>query len=95
MRKTRLRNDKGQFKKASKVSEYGFVNLSNYTSPVIKEVNESLVESYFENALRYIEQFPTPEYEIFFVRSTVNARPDLIETTTFNEFKVKHQDLEV
>jgi len=62
---------------------------------VIKEINESLVESYFENALRYIEQFPTPEYEIFFVRSTVNARPDLIETTTFNEFKVKHQDLEV
>jgi hypothetical protein len=62
---------------------------------VIKEANESLVESYFENALRYIEQFPTPEYEIFFVRSLVNARTDLIETTTFNEFKVKHQDLEV
>ena len=39
MRKTRLRNDKGQFKKASKLSEYGFVNLSNYTSPVIKEVS--------------------------------------------------------
>ena len=42
MRKTRLRNDKGQFKKAfkaSKVSEFGFVNLSTYTSPEIKEVN--------------------------------------------------------
>ena len=39
MRKTRLRNDKGQFKKASKLSEYGFVNLSTYTSPVIKEVS--------------------------------------------------------
>jgi len=42
MKKTRLRNDKGQFKKelrASKVSEFGFVNLSTYTSPVIKEVN--------------------------------------------------------
>ena len=42
MKKTRLRNDKGQFKKesrASKVSEFGFVNLSTYTSPEIKEVN--------------------------------------------------------
>ena len=39
MIKTRLRNDKGQYKKASKVSEFGFVNLSTYTSPEIKEVN--------------------------------------------------------
>ena len=39
MRKTRLRNEKGQYKKASKVSEFGFVNLSTYTSPQIKEVN--------------------------------------------------------
>jgi|TARA_R100000149_G_scaffold11614_1_gene4184 hypothetical protein len=62
---------------------------------VIKEASESLVESYFENALRYIEQYPTPEYEIFFVRSVVNARNELVETTTFNEFKVKHQDLKV
>ena len=35
----RQRNSKGQFTKASKVSEFGFVNLSTYTSPVIKEVN--------------------------------------------------------
>ena len=39
MKKIRLRNAKGQFKKASKVSEFGFVNLSTYTSPEIKEVN--------------------------------------------------------
>jgi hypothetical protein len=39
MKETRLRNEKGQFKKASKVSEFGFVNLSTYTSPEIKEVN--------------------------------------------------------
>ena len=39
MKNTRLRNTKGQFKKASKVSEFGFVNLSTYTSPEIKEVN--------------------------------------------------------
>jgi glycerophosphoryl diester phosphodiesterase len=34
----RKRNEKGQFVK-SKVSEFGFVNLSTYTSPEIKEVN--------------------------------------------------------
>ena len=39
MIKTRLRNTKGQFKKASKVSEFGIVSLSTYTSPEIKEVN--------------------------------------------------------
>ena len=35
----RQRNSKGQFVKASKVSEFGFVNLSTYTSPEISEVN--------------------------------------------------------
>tara|TARA_R100001369_G_scaffold38972_1_gene64926 strand:+ start:373 stop:2412 length:2040 start_codon:yes stop_codon:yes gene_type:complete len=39
MENKRLRNNKGQFKRASKVSEFGFVNLSTYTSPQIKEVN--------------------------------------------------------
>ena len=34
----RKRNEKGQFSK-TKVSEFGFVNLSTYTSPEIKEVN--------------------------------------------------------
>ena len=38
MKKTQLRNDKGQFKKTAKESAYGFVNLSTYTSPEIKEV---------------------------------------------------------
>ena len=37
--KTRLRNNKGQFIKKSKTSEFGFVNLSTYTSPIIKEVS--------------------------------------------------------
>ena len=38
MENKRLRNNKGQFKKASKSSEFGFVNLSTYTSPEIVEV---------------------------------------------------------
>ena len=37
--KKQIRNSNGQFKKDSKVSEFGFVNLSTYTSPEVKEVN--------------------------------------------------------
>jgi len=37
--KKQMRNSNGQFKKDSKVSEFGFVNLSTYTSPEVKEVN--------------------------------------------------------
>ena len=40
MKKTRLRDDKGQFKKASNISQFGFVNLSTYTSPEIIEVKQ-------------------------------------------------------
>ena len=36
--KKQERNNKGQFKKVSKTSEFGFVNLSTYTSPEITEV---------------------------------------------------------
>jgi len=36
--KKQVRSSNGQFKKDSKVSEFGFVNLSTYTSPEIKEV---------------------------------------------------------
>ena len=39
MKKTQLRNSKGQFSKKTKQSQYGFVNLSTYTSPEIKEVS--------------------------------------------------------
>lgn len=62
---------------------------------VIKEAKESLVTDYFENALAYVQKIPTPEYAVFFVRSLVNARPELLETASFINFKVEHQDLEV
>lgn len=45
MKNKRTRNKLGQFTTESKVSEYGFVNLSTYTSPEIKEVkNKGWVE---------------------------------------------------
>jgi len=65
MKNTRLRNDKGQFKAASKVSEFGFVNLSTYTSPEIKEVNgEDYIEygsdnNYFQYLIDRYNGSPT------------------------------------
>ena len=65
MKKTQLRNDKGQFKKLSKVSEFGFVNLSTYTSPEIKEVNgEDYIEygadnNYFQYLIDRYNGSPT------------------------------------
>mgnify|MGYP006078785037 CR=1 FL=1 len=46
----RQRNSKGQFTKESKVSEFGMVNLSTYTSPEVKEVNgEDWIEYGMDN----------------------------------------------
>ncbi len=65
MKNTQLRNDKGQFKKASKVSEFGFVNLSTYTSPEIKEVKgEDYIEygadnNYFQYLIDRYNGSPT------------------------------------
>ena len=62
---------------------------------VIKEADSKKLGGFFENSLAYIKKFPTPEYAIFFVRAIINVRSELIETSTYSEFKVEHQDLEV
>tara|TARA_R110000824_G_scaffold101566_3_gene241225 strand:- start:3380 stop:4429 length:1050 start_codon:yes stop_codon:yes gene_type:complete len=62
---------------------------------VIKEATDLKVTEYFENSLAYVDKFSTPEYGIFFVRSIVNARSELKETSAFSNFKVNNQDLEV
>ena len=62
---------------------------------VIKEASDSNLHDYFANALDYIEKFPTPEFGIFFVRSLVGARSDIVDSSRYGEFKIKNQDLEV
>jgi hypothetical protein len=62
---------------------------------VIKEASDSNLHDYFSNALDYIEKFPTPEFGIFFVRSLVGARSDIVDSSRYGEFKIKNQDLEV
>lgn len=62
---------------------------------VLKEASNKAIGGYFENAVAHVKKFPTPEFAIFFVRSVTNAKPELIDTSTYSKFKVDHQELEV
>jgi len=62
---------------------------------VLKEASNSDITDWFENSVAYIKKFPTPEFGIFFVRSLIGARPDIVDTSTYAQFKVENQDLEV
>ena len=61
---------------------------------VIKDAENKHLNYYFENALNYIKEFPTPEYGIFFVRTVTAVCPNLIETQTYSKFKIEHQEIE-
>ena len=52
-------------------------------------------ETWFGNALKYVESMATPEFSIFFVRSAVKKNPELAETEVFIKFKVDNQNLEI
>ena len=62
---------------------------------VLKEAKNKDITDWFKNGLTYVERFPTPEFAIFFIRSLVGARPDLVETETYAKFKVENQELEI
>ena len=59
----------------------------------IKESKDSELAIHFENALKYVEQFQTDEFAIFFVRTMVGMKPQLKETKVYSDFVVRHQDL--
>ena len=62
---------------------------------VIKESSDKVVGDYLKNSLAYIQQFPSPEYAIFFMMAVTSANPSLKDTATFSQFKVDNQELEV
>ena len=59
----------------------------------IKESKDSELAIHFENALKFVEQFQTDEFAIFFVRTMVGMKPELKETKVYSDFVVRHQDL--
>jgi len=61
----------------------------------IKQCKENVLDDWFSNAVDWTEKLPTPEFGIFFVKSMVGSRPDVVESARYGEFKIKHQDLEV
>ena len=62
-------------------------------SAMLKECDAKKLAVHFENALKYIETFPTQEYAMFFMRSIAGARPEVKDTAVFSNFMVDHQDL--
>tara|TARA_R100000084_G_C4626261_1_gene135931 strand:- start:558 stop:962 length:405 start_codon:yes stop_codon:yes gene_type:complete len=63
-------------------------------SETVSNANESIKFDYFDNALNYVSQYSSPEYKIFFVRMTTKRNPELMETSTYAQFKVENQDVE-
>ena len=59
----------------------------------VKQSNDKDVAIHFENALKYVEQFQTDEFGIFFVRSMVGLVPALKQTKAYSDFVVRNQDL--
>lgn len=59
----------------------------------MKESKDTELAIHFENALKYVEQFQTDEFAIFFVRTMVGMKPQLKETKVYSDFVVRHQDL--
>ena len=59
----------------------------------IKESKDSELAIHFENALKFVEQFQTDEFAIFFVRTMVGMKPELKQTKVYSDFVVRHQDL--
>ncbi len=61
---------------------------------VITGASDDLVCNYFENALAYVKEFPTPEFAIFFVRQCASRRREIVETSAYAKFKIDNRDLE-
>ena len=61
----------------------------------MSDANDEVIHDYFDNALAYVEQFPSPEFAIMFVRQITSKRVELKESKRFVDFKVENQDLEI
>ena len=59
------------------------------------DAKDEVIHDYFDNALAFINRFPTPEFAIMFVRQITSKRVELKESETFIAFKVLNKDLEI
>ena len=59
----------------------------------IQDADDKLKPSYFDNALKWMDTFPSKEFPIFFGRAVVGAVPDLKNTKTFSVFNSENKDV--
>jgi len=59
------------------------------------DAKDEVIHDYFDNALAFVNRFPTPEFAIMFVRQITSKRVELKESETFIAFKVLNKDLEI
>jgi len=61
----------------------------------MSDAKDEVIHDYFDNALAFVNRFPTPEFAIMFVRQITSKRVELKESETFIAFKVLNKDLEI
>ena len=62
---------------------------------VISRSDDMEVYDWFDNALAYVKQLSTIEFSIFFVRKLTVLRPELKDSSSYSEYKVKNQEIEI
>ena len=62
---------------------------------VISRSDDMEVYDWFDNALAYVKQLSTIEFSIFFVRKLTVLRPELKDSSSYSEYKVENQEIEI
>jgi hypothetical protein len=56
--------------------------------------DEDVRDEWFANAMTYVQNMGSPEFEIFFTRQCIKADASLMQTKTFSEFKIRNSEYE-
>lgn len=62
---------------------------------VISRSNDMEIYDWFDNALAYVKQLSTIEFSIFFVRKLTVLRPELKDSSSYSDYKVENQEIEI
>ena len=62
---------------------------------VISRSNDMEIYDWFDNALAYVKQLSTIEFSIFFVRKLTALRPELKDSSSYSDYKVENQEIEI
>ena len=60
----------------------------------IEQASSEKIYKWFDNVVPYAEKMHCPDMGIFFVNNLTAKRPELKETSTYSQWKIKHQHIE-